>query len=339
MGSRTLAEVFLKPMKPIKIQRPLQGHFDEALGLTPGVTQAPNGDYLAKILTNHPTHKAWVLHAAQQEAKNLENLASANGMARASTLDDLERQLGFDPMLLIDVSSPKGGPMFPGALKLLSAAEGIPSWFYELLTSHVMPCPHCGADMMKETVPWWEAQQVSLATPEYEFAERLLVAVTAGRHLARIADSRDERRSSGARKDAALAEPHPIRQWLNQVRDAYGVASLSALDRELARRDVRDKDKLFSARRLRDWSRGTEFMPLDSGTRLVERLPNVGELRHALVVARTLTLVEEFLVAADRNEQGVNCQQARAIVNARLKVLQDRLALGGRHVNVVPAGT
>lgn len=270
------------------------------------------------MTTDAATHQAWLRQTLGSSYKNFENLVLGRGERSPTTQKILQAQMpGFDGFR----TGPRdpGGPFLPELLKVVQLIEGIPFKLFQALTAHELNCPHCGADVLRDTNAWWKRQAVQWNEAEYRFAERLLTVLLSATFVQHL--------FSGDRQDAlsdivSLAGPErsPFGHWIRQVMNEHRVQTYQGLADALPYGVVDE-------RRLRKWSSGrSDLMPLSAGRQLIAGLRTEVALDKQLIAARVIAFVIDFLCATALDEepdrgyvQSIVCERLRQLsTNARL---------------------
>lgn len=319
-----IVERFAPAFWPITLQRKMR-LFKGALGLTPCMAGLPDPDFLIRLLTPYVTHQAWLREAAGADYKNLENLLQGTD-TRLDTLKSLAQQLGASLESLQGLARcSRDGALVPGLLDMFRLCEGVPFWFFKMLTAHELLCPNCGANIIDDLEPWWSRQPIKQDKPEYAFAERLLMALMGGHIFLLMATAAP---GGNAMEDLirTMAAPgrHPIGNWLSVVQKTYGCKNFYDLAHQLPPADSEDDE--ISQPRLRKWSSGLDdLLPLQAGLRMISVLPDAKNLERGLITARVLALVEDFICSATHGTVPPSRQVVRQVIAARIEALSLKL--------------
>lgn len=234
----------------------------------------------------------------------------------------------------------KDGPLLPELLLLLRLIEGVPFGIFTFLMTQELSCPHCGANALHDADVWWRRQPLRIGKAEYEFAERLLAALTVGSRLWEIRPLLGPAGDDAAEPLPSLANPgrHPIGNWLAAVRGAYRCSNLFDLAQRLPFEE--DETAPITQSRLKKWSSGQDLIPVEAGFSLIAGLPDAKVLEHGLIAARVLALVVDFLCAAATVEAApLRKKTVRQIVFDRLQALRMKLLISGWLLGAKDQGT
>lgn len=323
----TLSDLFCVPFWPIQLHRPMR-LFRTSLGLEPGVQQAPSADFLVKLISDAPSHQAWLRQALGSNYKNLENLVKGKGERSATTLALIEATLpGLADVLAgrKEARDPTG-PFLPELLQVVQLLEGIPFKLFEALKAHELNCPHCGANVLRDVDSWWSQQVTHWGESEYRFADRLisvLLSATAIRRLGATGMASDE---DSLENVLSLAEPskHPFGHWMRRVMQAHKVKTYAELANTLP---FDTEAKIITDQRLRKWASGRgDLISLAAGHQLTVGLTRKSDLDNQLIAARVIAFAVDFLCAATP-EAEPDRSGVQAIVHHRLGRLWDNAIL------------
>lgn len=330
----TLSDLFCVPFWPIRLHRPMR-LFRRALGLEPGVQQAPSADFLVRLVSDAPSHQAWLRQALGNRYKNFENLLHGKGERSATTMALIEATLpGITGVLAErEKNLDPAAPFFPELLKAVQLLEGIPFRLFRALMAHELNCPHCGANILRDTDSWWSRQAIHWDEGEYRFAERLitvLISATAIRRLGTTGMASDEYLLENV---LSLSEPskHPFGHWMRRVMQAHEVKTYAELANALP---LEAEAKSITDRRLRKWASGRDdLMPLAAGHQLTAGLTKKSELDNQLIAARVIAFAVDFLCAA-APAGGAGQTQVQGILHQRLCQLRENAMLA---IKIAPA--
>lgn len=320
---KTIGELLLVPFQPVTVLRPL-GPYGRMLELEPGVPQSPDPEFLVRLITGHASHQATVRHAAGGQYKNLENLVRGKHKSSPTTKAVLASELGLpiDVLDALDGSAPEG-PLLPEMLALYQIAEGLPSLVASRILDRHVPCPCCGGNLLDDKAHWWSKNAPGMGVAEFEFAERLLNAITGASLIERFLGSFQTPPEIYLGCMACLAKPskHPIGHWLAEAQAALNRDSLAdlAIELELNKKTATH----FSYGRMKKWSAGQDVMPLVAGEMIAEACGQAKAGQRRLTAARAIALVIDFVAATLPTD--TSHQAARTIVHQRLGQLSQNL--------------
>jgi hypothetical protein len=322
---KTISKLLQVPFKPVTVLRPL-GPYGRMLDLEPSVPRAPDPEFLVRLLTGHASHKAQVRHEAGAQYKNLENLVRGKHKSSPTTKAVLASELGLsiDVLDQLDGSAPEG-PLLPDMLSLFRLMEGLPTWVASQILDRHVPCPCCGENLLDDKDHWWSRNVPGIGVAEYEFAERLLNAITGASLIERFLGAFQTTPEVYLGCMACLAKPlkHPIGHWLTEAQCALDRNSLADLTTEL---QLNKKTTAhFSYGRMKKWSAGHDVMPIEAGEMIAEACGQAKAGKRRLTAARAIALVMDFVAATLPNDEGHKV--ARAIVHQRLGQLNDNLQI------------
>lgn len=334
ISEQTLQQLFVRPYGSLTIQRPIK-HFAKAIGLVPRVPGEPNSDTLAKIYTNHRSHEAMVRSSFKSDTDhhNFENLVRGRNKTKDEIRGQLARQLGVTEDILMQmVHGRQDGPLLPQLLDIFNMTEGFFSWIFNKALEGFVPCPHCGNNELDDTVEFWSTlPDGQMNEPEYLFVERLLGAIMGWRLICALLAKDSSSHGDGfigLPLDPADPGQHPVGNWLQVVRHAYGCADNLALQNRLAdlpekRRPLRPVTQF----RLNKWACGEGLVPTDLGKSLVKGLKNSSALEFALLEARALTFIQEFVTASILGDHPPKKEMVRNLIYKRIQDMNHKLEL------------
>lgn len=308
----TLASLFCAPFDPVTIQRPMKT-FGSVVGLKPGVTAAPNPEFIACLLTGERSTTTLVRKQAGDQFKNLENFVRQNHQATTTTLKRLSDLMGVSTDEISSwVHGRKDGPLLPFLADVFGVLEGVPRKLMSFLVDVDVVCPCCGHDQMNDRDFFWSRAGFAVSEPEYNFVERLLNALVGAYTIHGILKSFfTPAASPPPLATVAELDRHPIGHWLNEVAIDLGASSLSDLARVLQLR--RHEVNTFTHERLRKWSCGADQMPTASMEFLLAQTSDPVHLRIRLIAARTVASLIEFLTAAADDQDGLHDEVQKAV--------------------------
>lgn len=302
--------------------------FKGALGLTPGVAGIPDPEFLTRVLSKYPSHQAWLRDLAGDDYKNVENLLRGRSQPTPRTLAELSQRFGLSAEQLNGLAhGRKDGPLLPELLLLLRLIEGVPFWVFKFLMTQDLICPQCGANALHDADVWWGRQPLRIGKAEYEFAERLLAALTVGSCFWEMLPLLGPTGNDPTEPSPSLTDPggHPIGNWLTAVRGAYRCGNFFDLAHHLPFEE--DETDPITQPRLKKWSSGQDLIPLEAGFRLIAGLPDAKVLERGLIAARVLALVADFLCAATIDTTPSSKKNVRQIIFDRHQVLTTNLLI------------
>lgn len=320
---KTIGELLQVPFQPVTVLRPL-GPYGRMLDLEPGVPQSPNPEFLVRLLTGHASHQAQVRHEAGAQYKNLENLVRGKHKSSPTTKAVLASELGLsiDVLDKLDGSAPEG-PLLPDMLSLFRLVEGLPTWVASQILDRHVPCLCCGGNLLGDRDHWWSINAPGIGVAEFEFAERLLNAITGASLIERFLGSFQETPEVYLGCMACLAKPskHPIGHWLAEAQATLNRDSLAGLAIEL---ELNKKTAAhFSYGRMKKWSAGQDVMPLWAGEMIAEACGQAKAGQRRLTAARSIALAMDFVAATLPTDS--DHKVARTIVHQRLGQLHHNL--------------
>jgi hypothetical protein len=300
----TLRDLFCRPYPALTIRRPLN-HFSKSLGLTPGVTAVPSCEVLTKLLMGAASHQAAVRQQLNRtEFQDLANFVRGAHEPLQRTLDALGQRIGVDQETLSKFKhGNRDGPLLPLLLEALQAVEGFFSFIFGRTTEGVSACSCCGANVLDDVDAFWTASpQVRLEAPEYQFVERALASLLGWRMFRLFLNSGTTSQGSCFSTlpvDPANPAQYPVSNWLHSVRQHFGCANSSELEKRLASLpDDRRLGRPLTQLLLNKWACGENLVPLDRGVSLVRAIQGGESLRFGLMEARALAFIHEFVGAA-----------------------------------------
>jgi hypothetical protein len=322
---KTVGELLQVPFQPVTALRPL-GPYGRMLDLEPGIPKAPAPEFLVRLITGHPSHQAQIRHEAGAQYKNLENLVRGKHKISPTTKAVLINDLGLsiDVLDKLDGSAPEG-PLIPNLLNLFQMIEGFPTLVASSILSRHVPCSCCGENLIEDKHHWWSRNAPGMGVAEFEFAERLLNAITGASLIERFLASFQETPEIYLGCMSCLAKPskHPIGHWLTEAQAALDRDSLADLTTEL---QLNKKTAAhFSYGRMKKWSAGQDVMPMEAGEMIAEACGQAKAGKRRLTATRAIALVMDFVAATLPNDEGHKV--ARAIVHQRLGQLNDNLQI------------
>lgn len=322
---KTIGELLQVPFQPVTVLRPL-GPYGRMLDLEPGVPQSPDPEFLVRLLTGHASHQAQVRHEAGAQYKNLENLVRGKHKSSPTTKAVLASELGLsiDVLDKLDGSAPEG-PLLPDMLSLFRLIEGLPTLVTSRLLDRNVPCRCCGHNLLGDKDHWWSKHAPGIGVAEYEFAERLLNAITGASLIERFLGAFQTTPEVYLGCMACLAKPskHPIGHWLAEAQAALNRDSLADLAIEL---ELNKKTTArFSYGRMKKWSAGQDVMPVGAGEMIAEACGQAKAGQRRLTAARAIALVIDFVAATLPTD--TSHQAARTIVHQRLGQLSQNLQI------------
>lgn len=104
---------------------------------------------------------------------NFENLVRGRNKTKDEIRGQLARQLGVTEDILMQmVHGRQDGPLVPQLLDIFNMAEGFFSWIFSKALEGFVPCPHCGNNVLDDTVAFWtNIPDGKMNEPEYLFVE------------------------------------------------------------------------------------------------------------------------------------------------------------------------
>lgn len=128
--------------------------------------------------------------------------------------------------------------------------------------------------------------------------------------------------------DPADPGQHPVGNWLQMVRQAYGCADNLALENRLADLpEMRRPLRPVSQSRLNKWACGEGLIPTDLGKSLVKGLKKSSALEFGLLEARALTFIQEFAIAAIIVDGPPKKEMVRKLIYRRMQAMNHKLEL------------
>lgn len=308
--------------EPITIRRPMK-LFKGVLGLKPMVSASPDPDFLCYLLTGS-SHQSVLRTITGEQYKNLENLLRGKGKSSATTIKLLESKLGIDNLPSL-AHGKSDGHLFPEVLALFQLFEFIYYIFTAAIFKVPVPCAHCGNDLNDDVDHFWAHEAFSIENSEYRFVERLLTAVLGGSLLNERLKSLSKETGLGLTA-LDMGEPthHPIGNWLYAVSRSYGCETLADLPIRLPV-DENKPDQMFSSARIRKWASGQEILSMELAEKMIKHSPDEDTLRLLLIVARTLALAVDVVMASTKSE--VSKKVAQQTVYRRLLELRTKVRL------------
>jgi hypothetical protein len=333
----TFAELFARPFGQITIQRPLQ-HFNKALGMEPGMASEPSLEIMVRLLTSHATHKAMLRqHLGDADLRNFENLIRGKNTPTKRTISTVAKHLEVPGEEIINlIHGQKEGPLLPQYLKAIQMLEGFLSLMYAKMTAFPIPCPNCGTNVLDDTEAFWGKQpHIGLNPPEYLFVERCLTALIGWRTIRCmfIQDVSPVTRCLGPlNPDPFEPDQYPVANWLQTVRDAYRCSDNLDLEKHLANLPLgKGPATLVNQHQMNKWACGENLIPLDIGKSMIRNLPNAIDFERALIEARAIVFLQEFVNAASFGVSLPKSVAVRTVIYERAGQLADKLRLSFRH--------
>lgn len=284
---------------PITLQRPMRlfkGAF--AQSKIYGEPFMPDCEFLVRLFTDHRSHQAMIRKSAGGQFKNFENYVRGKHQPSPVTIQVMSQKFGVKPDQLTQlVHGKQDGPLAPKVLKLFSLIENIPYEFTSRTLDTEVHCPCCKNNILDDRDAFWVKQPVAINKAEYEFADRMLSA-TIGASFLEIAlvNLGDKKIDWTNIYTLADQSKYPMSHWLLNVQASYGVSSLAELARKMQLMEYPECH--VSYERLKKWSSGADLMPISVAKALCKAS---GQNHWDLVsffLARTLTFIIDFLVAA-----------------------------------------
>jgi hypothetical protein len=306
ISDRTLAQKLSLPWESFTLQRPMK-LFKGSLGLEPGVSAAPDPEFLVRLTTGHPSHQALIRTGlGPKQYKNLENVIRGHNKPTAKTWESLMEAMNVsDEVLRKMANGQKDGPLIPELLAVFQMLEGMVVQLYAGITSVEVNCPHCGHNAMDDIELYWHRQSVTLEDSAYRFVERLLSAIVGAHLIKDFFNSLSKKEPSDEWLPSQLCHPdhHPIGNWLEIVRRSYGAESLLSLT--MMHPFERKKGVQTSYERILKWSSGADPMPPEAAVNLIENIPNTNasSIKNLLIVARTFALAIDVISATAKEEE------------------------------------
>jgi hypothetical protein len=242
----------------------------------------PDADFLVRLITDYRGHRDMLRSEIDVDFKNFENMMRGRHQLSTTSLSSLSRRFGVAPDELTSwIHGNEHGALAPNLLGIFSLLETVPSAIASQVLAIPVLCKCCGANMLDDRNVFWRRQLVSYATPEYEFAERLLRAtVGAACIFAAIAGVLGKPFHLEDVSSIAHPSKYPISHWLKLMQAHYGVSSLT--DYGL----------------LKKWSSGSELMPVAVATALTKNTNEPIRLALYFTLARTICFIVDFLCSA-----------------------------------------
>ena len=316
------------PFHQVKVQRKL-GPYGRMLELEPGVSKAPDPEFLVRLLTGFASHQASIRKEAGKHYKNLENhirgthkVSLTTKLVLSSTL-----KIPMDVLEGLEGSSPNG-PLVPIILTIFQVAEGLPMKFSVGVLDREIPCPCCGHNLLDDEDSWWSKHVPGLRQAEFQFVERLLNALLGAGLIERIIAGLLDRKTLDLDRLCCLSNPsrHPIGNWLSEAQEAMSCQSLAELATAMQLHGGIGASLTHG--RLKKWSSGQDVMPMEAGEAIAEACGQKANGVRRLIAARTIALVTDFLAASmPERANAVRRIAAQKIVHTRLEQLGGNLRL------------
>lgn len=319
-----LAELLIVPFAPLTLKRPLK-LFGSALGLVPGVAAVPDPDFIV-ILLDGAAHQRSLRALVGQQFKNLEHVLRGLHKPSPTTSRQVQAALGLDAAALQAlVHGNKTGHLMPQYVAMFQLMEGLFFHLFKLLSSSVVSCAHCNANMLDDTAAWWRDAPVDLAPDAYGFVERLLKAVVGGDVLLGLFNS-PSRPAPGVLDQLCSPDIHPIGQWMEQVRRQRKLASLWQLAM-LGPMAQAGQDGI-GEQRFAKWKSGQDLLPMDTARLMIKGIDHESKLKHGLMAARVFALAVDVVRATA--QAAPTRAVAQMVVAQRFAKLKDNLRLSLR---------
>lgn len=314
------------PFDPVTIRRPLPTQtFASMLGLVPGITAAPDSEFIARLLTGRRSTDALVRRQVGGLYKNLENMLRGRHRVSDTTKTLLADALGIGCEVLERfVHGREDGPVMPQLADLFLLAENVPTRQMAFLLDVEVLCQCCGENMLDDQDTFWSRSDLALGQDEYRFVERLLNALFgAYRFLGWLRGTQIP-----SLQDLAATPGYPIGNWLEELAGDRGAANLGEFATQLQLiSDLPD----FSHARLRKWSCGADQIPPEKLEVLLAASSDPTLFHLRFIAARTIALLREFLSAASRLSDAPSSPDAQRVLHKRLGRIAERFDIA-RHV-------
>lgn len=328
-AGNTISDLLLVPFEPLTVIRTL-GCYGRMLALQPGVTSAPDAEFLFRLLTGYQSHQAYVRRHAGNHFKNLENLIRGRHHLSGTSRGLLASQLGIESGVLdqLDSSSPDG-PLLPWLLTIFQAIEGLPTRVTSAILAIDVPCPCCGSNLLQDSESWWSAQPERFGVAESKFVDRMLNAIIGASIVEGFIGQFQTTPDPGLTALDSLTNPehHPIGNWIAEMQEALGSANLAQLASAMQLQD--GPGATFSHGRLKKWSAGLDVMPIDAATAIAAACGRFSAGGRRFLAARGFALVVDFVIAAAGGDGASVRSVAQGIVHSRLKHLCHNVQIAG----------
>jgi len=319
------------PFEPIILQRPLL-LFQGATGLHPGEAMAPDPDFLVHLLEGSG-HQEQVRKAAGKQFKNLKNFLRGSHMPTPTTWRLLLRVLKIDDATLSALAHGReDGPLLPVYVAMFQTLEITFLSNFRSTVHGKVHCPNCSADMLDDSTAWWRDKNLHVPPAAAKFVDRLLAAMLGAVLLNEVLGRWLGWTSLAVNDAVELAFPrvHPIGNWMAMVRTHRKLQhdwQLTAMDEFGAKEPEREG-------RLRKWRYGQGLLPMDKALAMIAPVSEAPRLKHALLVARTLSLAIDLVQATADGVRPPSRTAAQGLILARIR----QLHLHVRMADVVTGG-
>jgi hypothetical protein len=284
---------------PITLYRPMRV-FGKAIAPSARVGEpfVPDADFLVRLITDYRGHRDMLRSEIDVDFKNFENMMRGRHQLSTTSLSSLSRRFGVAPDELTSwIHGNEHGALAPNLLGIFSLLETVPSAIASQVLAIPVLCKCCGANMLDDRNVFWRRQLVSYATPEYEFAERLLRAtVGAACIFAAIAGVLGKPFHLEDVSSIAHPSKYPISHWLKLMQAHYGVSSLTDLSARMQLMPATECQVSYGL--LKKWSSGSELMPVAVATALTKNTNEPIRLALYFTLARTICFIVDFLCSA-----------------------------------------
>jgi hypothetical protein len=258
----------------------------------------PDPDFLVRLVTDYRSHQAIIRQGAGAHFKNFDNFIRGKHQLSPVTMRAMSEKLGVE---LDEIAKwPHGkedGPLLPDLLNIFSSIESLPYRFTTHILDAEVLCSCCKNNILDDRDAFWTQQNIVFNEPEFGFAERILRA-TIGASFFWILLGRFAGEKTDWPDVYMLAHrcKYPIAHWLSAIQTSYRVNSLAELAVKMQAMDSPDCHVPYE--RLKKWSSGMDLLPVSVAKALSQASGHNNEHWISFFLARALSFVIDFLVAA-----------------------------------------
>lgn len=306
------------PFAPILLRRRLR-LFHSILGLQPGQPAAPDPDFLVYLIEG-TGHLHQVRMAAGDQFKNLENFVRGSHSPSPSTWKLLIATLGVDDATLRAFAhGRKDGPLLPFYVAFFKSLETALLGSFRTSVHGKVHCPCCRADMLDDSTVWWAKQDLLVPPDAAHFLDRLMSAMLGAVMLSEGLGRLLGWSALSAAEAVELAKPvqHPMGNWMEKVRQHRRLE----YDWQLTLNGKFGDSEPEADGRLRKWRSGQDLIPMAKAVAMIEPITDSSKLKHALSVARALSLAVDLVQATAGDARAPSRVAAQGIVYERLRQL------------------